>query len=139
MPFHETLHTSFVQVDSDLQDERGQLEIARTQNEELERSLRAASENLVEATDTTERLHATLEGAEIVQNFLVGTVTDLVNEVGDLEEDLEEAEEELDDMKESADEALAGWAQADALSETTLAWGTRVVDLLERAEREGRR
>ncbi|KKL11152.1 hypothetical protein LCGC14_2548690 [marine sediment metagenome] len=97
---YETLHTSFVQVDSDLQDERGQLEIARTQNEELERSLRAASENLVEATDTTERLHATLEGAEIVQNFLMETVAELVDEVGDLEEDLEEAEELVVDLME---------------------------------------
>ena len=76
--------------------------------------------------------------AETVITFLTEKVVDLVDEVGGLEEDLEEVEEELDDMKESVGDALAGWARSDALSETTLAWGTRVVNLLDRAERERR-
>ena len=109
-----------------------------------ERNERVYQENLVEVYrdqassqyEVAERLHATLEGAEIVQNFLMKTVAELVDEVGDLEEDLEEAEEEADDLEEEADDALAGWARADELAETTLAWGTRVVDLLERAEKE---
>ena len=79
-----------------------------------------------------------LSTAETAIDFLKEKVVDLVDEVGDLEEDLEEAEEELDDMKESADEALAGCAQADELLETTLDWGMRVMNLLDRAEREGR-
>ncbi len=91
---------------------------------------------LEEERVTTERLHATLEGAEIVQNFLMETVAELVDEVGCLEENLEEVEEELDDMEESAGDALEGWARADALAETTLAWGTRVLGLLEQAEGE---
>ena len=78
------------------------------------------------------------EGAETVITFLTEKVVDLVDEVGCLEEDLEEAEEELDDMEESVGDALEGWARSDALAETTLAWGTRVVDLMERAERERR-
>ena len=93
---------------------------------------------LEEERVTTERLHATLEGAETVIAFLTEKVIDLVDEVGKLEENLEEVEEELDDMEESVGDALEGWERADALSETTLAWGTRVLDLLERAEREGR-
>ncbi|KKL70621.1 hypothetical protein LCGC14_2103120, partial [marine sediment metagenome] len=116
----------------------------RKLSDEQYASAQIVNGDLEEERVTTERLRATLEGAKIVQNFLMETVIDLVDEVGDLEEEdlegcLEEVEEELDDMEESANEALAGWAQADALSETTLAWGTRVVDLLERAEREGRR
>ncbi len=82
---------------------------------------------LEEERVTTERLHATLEGAEIVQNFLMETVAELVDEVGGLEEDLEEVEEELDDMEESVDEAVEGWTRADELS-------TRALNLLERIE-----
>ena len=89
--------------------------------EALEESLRRAS--------------ADRKDAETSVHLLTGTVAELVDEVGGLEEDLEEAEELVDDMEESANEALAGWAQADALTETTLAWGTRVVDLMERFER----
>ena len=91
---------------------------------------------LEEERVTTERLHATLEGAETVITFLTEKVVDLVDEVGCLEENLEEVEEELDDMEESVSDALEGWAQADALVETTLAWGERVLGLLERAEEE---
>ncbi len=52
------------------------------------------------------------------------------------EAEIEELEEESDDLEESVGEALAGWAQADALSKTTLDWGERVLGLLERAEEE---
>ncbi|KKL97681.1 hypothetical protein LCGC14_1831990, partial [marine sediment metagenome] len=52
------------------------------------------------------------------------------------EETIEELEEESDDLEESANDALEGWAQADALSKNTLAWGERVLGLLERAEEE---
>ena len=107
----------------------------RKLSDEQYASAQIVNGDLEEERVTTERLHATLEGAEIVQNFLMKTVAELVDEVGGLEEDLEEAEELVDDMEESANEALAGWAQADALTETTLAWGTRVVDLMERFER----
>ncbi len=47
------------------------------------------------------------------------------------EEEIEELEEESDDLEESANEALAGWARADEIAETTLAWGGRILDMAE--------
>ena len=76
-------------------------------------------------------------------DFLTEKVIELVDEVADVtdaltvaEDCLEEVEEELDDLEESANEALAGWKQADEISTRALAWGERVLGLLEQAEGE---
>ncbi|KKM15072.1 hypothetical protein LCGC14_1699740 [marine sediment metagenome] len=74
------------------------------------------------------------EVAEIEMDSLVEQVIDLVDEAEDLEDALEELEEEADDLEEIAQEAVEGWADADNLTARTIAWGERVLGLLERIE-----
>ncbi len=98
------------------------LEVVCTEAEEAESALEAESHQREVAEGLVDELEVALQFA-----------------LADLEAagaEIEELEEESDDLEESANEALAGWARADEIAETTLAWGTRVVDLLERAEKE---
>ncbi|KKM27331.1 hypothetical protein LCGC14_1575740 [marine sediment metagenome] len=81
----------------------GDLEIARTEAEELESAV----------------------------DFLMEKVVDLVDEVGELEEELEDAEEETDDWEEMANEGLAGWTKADAISTRALDLVERLLDRIE--------
>ncbi|KKL90332.1 hypothetical protein LCGC14_1905780, partial [marine sediment metagenome] len=98
------------------------LEVVRTEAEEAESALEAENHQ----REVSEGL---VDELEVALRF---TLADLEA----AEETIEELEEESDDLEESANDALEGWAQADALSETTLAWGERVLGLLEQAEGE---
>jgi len=114
-----------VQADSanrQLSEAYADLEVVRTEAEEAESALEAENHQ----REVSEGL---VDELEVALRF---TLADLEA----AEETIEELEEESDDLEESANDALEGWAQADALSETTLAWGERVLGLLEQAEGE---
>ena len=98
------------------------LEVVRTEAEEAESALEAESHQREVAEGLADEL-------EVALRFVLADL-----EVA--EETIEELEEESDDLEESANEALAGWARADEIAETTLAWGERILDMAERAEKE---
>jgi len=98
------------------------LEVVCTEAEEAESALEAENHQREVAEGLVDELEVALRFA--------------LADLEAAEAEIEELEEESDDLEESVGEALAGWAQADALSKNTLAWGERVLGLLEQAEGE---
>ena len=104
----------------------------RNLSDEQYASAQSVNGDLEEERVTAERLRATLEGAKIVQNFLTETVSELVDEVGDREDDLEAAEEAIEELEEESDGFKESADDAFDLVRQTLAWGERILNVLDR-------
>lgn len=54
-----------------------------------------------------------------------------IDELDDADEDLVDLEDEVEELETELEEVVAGWEDANALVEKTIAWGTRILDAMD--------
>ena len=65
------------------------------------------------------------EASTLIEAFIV--------ELDDADEDLVDLEDEVDELEAELVEVVAGWEDANALVGKTIAWGTRILDTLDKS------